>query len=32
VFLRPDLALRRARKIFADLLREEQLAKAQAAE
>jgi vanillate O-demethylase monooxygenase subunit len=32
VFLKPDLALRRARKIFADLLREEQLAKAQAAE
>jgi vanillate O-demethylase monooxygenase subunit len=32
VFLKPDLALRRARKIFVDLLREEQLAKAQAAE
>jgi vanillate O-demethylase monooxygenase subunit len=32
VFLRPDLALRRARKIFADLLREEERAKAQAAE
>ena len=32
VFLKPDLALRRARKIFVDLLREEQMAKAQAAE
>jgi vanillate O-demethylase monooxygenase subunit len=32
VFLKPDLALRRARKIFVDLLREQELAKAQAAE
>jgi len=32
VFLKPDLALRRARKIFVDLLREEELSKAQAAE
>jgi hypothetical protein len=32
VFLKPDLALRRARKIFVDLLREQELVKAQAAE
>jgi vanillate O-demethylase monooxygenase subunit len=32
VFLKPDLALRRARKVFVDLLREEELAKARGAE